>query len=179
MSASVTYAVVLTPPGRGAVATVLVTGQRAIELVGPLVFDRAGRPMALSPDERIRLGHWSRPDGEEVVVAALEDGRVEIHCHGGLAASRAVIERLAAAGCRSIDWQSHHAMDQPDPIRRSALAALARRAPSGPRSRCSINTPARCTGPWPTFAPWSRRPIGRPPGAKFANCSAAGRSAPI
>ena len=125
MSASVAHAVVLTPPGRGAVATVLVTGQGAIELVGPLVFDRAGRPMALSTDGRIRLGHWAHPDGEEVVVAALDRGRVEIHCHGGLAASRAVIERLVAAGCRSVDWQAQGAIDQPDPIRRSALSALA------------------------------------------------------
>lgn len=60
-----------------------------------------------------------------MVVAVLDAERVEIHCHGGVAASQAICDALVAAGCESIDWRAWTTIDTGDPIRRSALAALA------------------------------------------------------
>jgi tRNA modification GTPase len=124
MSARATYAVVLTPPGRGAVATVLVVGPRAVELTSQLVLRDSSGPPSFEPWGRIQLGRWARTDGEEVVVAALDSNRVEVHCHGGIAASRAVLSALVAAGCEPIDFQTWNSIERPDPIERAALTAL-------------------------------------------------------
>ncbi len=124
MPESATYAVLLTPRGRGAVATVLVSGPRAAAIVNSLVCCDQGRKLSLEP-ARIRLRRWAHGDGEEVVVAALDATRIEIHCHGGVAAPRAICDALVAAGCESIDWRSWSEFDQGDPLRRTALAAVA------------------------------------------------------
>jgi tRNA modification GTPase len=120
-----TYAVLLTPRGRGAVATVLVAGPRAVERVSALVCRDHAPAVLVEPPGRICLGRWGHGDGEEVVVTALDSARVEIHCHGGMAAPRAICDALVAAGCDSIDWRAWSHIDTGDPLRRSALAALA------------------------------------------------------
>jgi len=125
MSEEATYAVLLTPRGRGAVATVLVAGPRALEWVGALVCRGPGARSLIEPPRRIRLGRWGHGEGEEVVVAALDPTRVEIHCHGGVAAPQAICDALVAAGCESIDWRAWKDPEPVDPLRRSALAALA------------------------------------------------------
>ena len=61
------------------------------------------------------LGVWSRLDhaaskvGEEVVVCRRPDeGRleqIEIHCHGGSAASRAILDDMENAGAAIVSWQ--------------------------------------------------------------------------
>ena len=47
-----------------------------------------------------------RPTGEDVVVASRGLPRVEIHCHGGDAASHAILASLAAAGCEEVSGKS-------------------------------------------------------------------------
>jgi len=62
---------VLTPPGRGAVATISVTGPQAARLVAARFRAAAGRPLDQIALNRIVFGRWiaTGAPGEEVVVA--------------------------------------------------------------------------------------------------------------
>ena len=92
-------AAVLTPGGRGAVATIRFAGDcRTIDAAG--VFHAAnGRPLAAQTLGRICFGHWGRGSVEEVVVCRRDRTRLEIHCHGGDAAVRRILADLQGAGC--------------------------------------------------------------------------------
>lgn len=120
----------LTPPGRGALAVVGVAGTAACTLVDTL-FAARGLPLARRADGAIAFGRW-RPTGEEVVAVRLAASRIEIHCHGGHAASAAVIEGLLAAGAAVGTWQEW--LDgrlESGPCGREALTLLP--AAAGPR----------------------------------------------
>jgi tRNA modification GTPase len=121
-----TISVLLTPPGRGAIATVLVDGPRAAEVVAELFHSAAGTPLVACELGRIVFGRWGGDDGEELVVCRRHADRVEIHGHGGQAAVAAVIDSLAAAGCRNVAWQMWHAAQSEDLIQAQAVEALAK-----------------------------------------------------
>ena len=120
-----TYVVELTPPGRGAVAVVLVAGPDAVRAVDRCFTPASGRPLCDAPIGRILLGRWGGADGEELVVCRRSVDRVEVHCHGGVAAVGAIIERLEREGCRATTWQDWLRAAEPDPIRAAAQIALA------------------------------------------------------
>jgi tRNA modification GTPase len=90
----------LTPPGRGAVATLAVDGAGALEAVGELFRPMTGKPLAASHVDRIRFGMWCHDSGdhEEVVICRRAADKIEIHCHGGDAAAAAIIATLVARG---------------------------------------------------------------------------------
>ncbi len=99
----------LTPNGRGAVATVAIRGACAASLVQQFFLFRrsaAGEPQPLVP-ARIQFGHWRRSaaESEEVVVCQVAPDVVEVHCHGGEAASRAICGDLVSRGARQISWE--------------------------------------------------------------------------
>jgi tRNA modification GTPase len=117
-------AMLLTPRGRGAVATILVTGVEAAARVNPLFLAASGRPLTEAPVGRIVFGRWREALGEEVVVCRVSDSQIEIHCHGGEAAAARILRDLEDVGilareCR--DELSNHA----ESIRAEALEALA------------------------------------------------------
>ncbi len=116
-----------TPPGRGAVATVAVGGPRAVSRVGRFFQAVAGRPLDQLPENRILLGRWQTAagEGEELIVCRRET-HVEIHCHGGQAAAKAVIDCLVATGCQLLPWQHLVHATCHDPIAVEASRALAR-----------------------------------------------------
>lgn len=108
----------LTPVGRGAIATLSVEGAEAprvvLRLFTPGWRRGTSRPMtpvlADLPPGRIVVGRWASPgvdarSGEEVVVCRVADERVEVHCHGGPAAAAAMIRSLRDAGCVERTWQ--------------------------------------------------------------------------
>lgn len=109
----------LTSRGRGAVATVAVHGSNAIELVGRLFSAVNGQPLSLQPAGRIVFGQWRSAQGEdigeELIVCCHGPSSVEIHCHGGQAASERIVRSLESQGCRRVD-ASHfvrsHSEDQ-------------------------------------------------------------------
>ncbi len=117
-------AALLTPPGRGAIATVAVAGRDALSVVERLFQPRAGRPLGRFPCHRIVFGHWRAPGpdqtasqqpGEELVVCRRGADRLEIHCHGGSAAVEHVLGTLTAAGCEVLseaDWLLGQAPDR-------------------------------------------------------------------
>jgi tRNA modification GTPase len=117
-----TFAVLLTPRGRGAVSTILVTGSNALVIVASMTH-RA--PDDFQPWGRIRYARWLHADGEDVVVTAQDLQQVEIHCHGGVAAAQCILNSLSAAGCQLLDWKAWRQRNEIDPFRAAAQVALA------------------------------------------------------
>jgi tRNA modification GTPase len=103
-----TYVACLTPPGRGAIATLAVRGPEAWDVTRNLF-----RPVSLYlPDEPQPHSFWfGRLGGEladEVVVSVQRGGQVpwiDIHCHGGPEAIRLLIGAFAAQGVQPCSWQ--------------------------------------------------------------------------
>ena len=112
--------VLLTPLGRGAVATLRVEGPGAVAVVAEHFVTRN----SLSVD-RLVFGRFGAEPAEEVVVRRESDAAVEIHCHGGLAAVRRLQQILVESGCRLVSWQDWAARHEPDPIAAAARIALA------------------------------------------------------
>jgi tRNA modification GTPase len=100
-----TRVVLLTPPGRSAVATLLIDGPGSTSTVDSLFLSASRRPLATQPCGRILFGHWpSSAAGEEIVVCRRSQARIEIHCHGGREAARAIMATLTAHGCQEAPW---------------------------------------------------------------------------
>ncbi|MCH5373394.1 MAG: 50S ribosome-binding GTPase [Planctomycetes bacterium] len=116
----------VTPSGRGAVATIIVSGEDATERVAAHFHAAAGRPLAELPVQRICFGQWRSAEGpgEELVVCR-RTAWVEIHCHGGRVASQAIIGTLVADGCCDIPWTEMARNLDGDDIAIEARIALA------------------------------------------------------
>ena len=99
---------VLTPGGRGAVASLVVSG--GVELIDRhRLFEAAnGRLLAEQEPDRICYGFWGGDrnalPNEQVVVCRTGESRVEVHCHGGPAAVQRILEDLVGSGAVRCDW---------------------------------------------------------------------------
>jgi len=124
----------LTPPGRGALAVVGVVGTGALPLVDRLFRSRSGRAVADRTDGSVCFGRWQPAGapagdfstGEDLVVVRRGSDLVEVHCHGGLAASAAVIQSLVAGSAREVPWTEWVRLTTADAIEAEARMALAR-----------------------------------------------------
>ncbi len=129
MTDSPTYVACLTPPGAGAIAVLAVDGPRAWEIVRPLFRTRSGADAPTDPAPgRFLLGRLGGEVADEVVLAIRRMGpsqRLELHCHGGRAAVRFLLDLLAARGVRVCDWREFLHLTEPDPLRAAAAVALA------------------------------------------------------
>lgn len=107
-------AAILTPRGRGAVASIRWRSDgRAVDRRVPPLFRAAnGRPLADQPIGRIVFGTWGDAPAEEVVVCRRDAETLEIHCHGGDAAVRRILDDLASIGCRIVPWKEQFAAEQ-------------------------------------------------------------------
>jgi tRNA modification GTPase len=114
----------LTPPGRGAVASLRIEGHGALDLVGRHIVTRSGRSLADFPPRRIVIGQLDR-NGEEVVISRHSDTAIELHCHGGLAAVARIKETFVAEGCRQLAWRQWATSHETDPFAAAARLALA------------------------------------------------------
>ncbi len=102
---------VLTPPGKGAIAVILVRGGGAWSLVSGLI-DSHGGPFPDVP-KRNRVYYGSFREGEEsiddVLLAVSEHGgcneTVEISCHGGLRVVERILLALTNAGVTVVDGE--------------------------------------------------------------------------
>jgi tRNA modification GTPase len=117
----------LTPQGRGAVAVISVEGPHATEQVARHFASAVGRPLASFPLQRIVFGRWQQSEdgGEDIVVCRTSETSVEVNCHGGVAAARAIVNRLIADGVveRTEDaWAASHCGDSIEAEARLALA---------------------------------------------------------
>ncbi|MCA9214946.1 MAG: 50S ribosome-binding GTPase [Planctomycetales bacterium] len=101
-----TKAALLTPAGRGAIATVRVEGDHAVEIVESLFRSATNRKISEQPLGRILFGQWqsTAEHHEELVVCHTEKHSVEVQCHGGVAAVDAILSSLEKSGCDVVDW---------------------------------------------------------------------------
>jgi tRNA modification GTPase len=113
--------VLLTPEGRGAVASLRIEGPRAADLVGR----HFSGPKAPLAQGRIHVGRWGTAVPEEVVVCRLEPERIEVHCHGGAAALQRIVADLVQEGCSAVSWRAWIGLQEPHPIRAAARVLLA------------------------------------------------------
>ena len=96
----------LTPPGRGAVATLLVEGAAALQTVGRHFRPNGKLPLEGCQADRLVFGRFGSEPAEEVVVRLRSQQSVEVHCHGGHAAIERIRQLLATEGCRPLAWQA-------------------------------------------------------------------------
>ncbi|MGA2798837.1 MAG: GTPase [Thermoguttaceae bacterium] len=115
----------LTPPGRGAVACLLVEGPGAAEAVQAVVRTKSSRPPADFSDDSLIVGRFNEVNGEEVVLRRRSPKAVELHCHGGYSAAAMIEETLRQRGCQVVAWRRWISESQTDPISAAALTALA------------------------------------------------------
>jgi tRNA modification GTPase len=103
-------AAVLTPRGRGAVATIRVRAENGAFDWNRETLFRAANDRRLAEQEigRVLFGRWGKNPAEEVVVCRRDAQTVEIHCHGGDAAARRILGDLHAAGCQAVSWIEQH-----------------------------------------------------------------------
>jgi tRNA modification GTPase len=119
-----TYVTELTPPGRSAIAIVLVAGPEATRVVNACFKSARGREVADLPLYQIILGRWVGSVGEELLVCRRSPDRIEVHCHGGFAAATAIAQQLIDLGCCHISWQDWVRETGGDPIQASAQIAI-------------------------------------------------------
>ncbi|MEZ6046226.1 MAG: GTPase [Planctomycetaceae bacterium] len=110
-STSSPVATLLTPRGRGAVATIACRGgvalfdQQAEQLFQPV----NRKAMSVQSVDQILFGHWGAAAPEEVVVCRTSEDELEIHCHGGHAAVERILSDLTSVGFTIIPWQEYQA----------------------------------------------------------------------
>lgn len=114
---SVTVACRLTAPIPSAIATIAVRGPDCLLIAGKCLNKVAASQW---PVGQIHFAQWPVGDFQEhVVVCRVEPSMLEIHCHGGVAVSNAILDSLQFNGCTIInseDWCSSvtdHSMPNP------------------------------------------------------------------
>jgi len=121
---TLTTATLLTPLGRGAIAVVAVDGPVATNAVERLFLSASSRRLSQAPIGQVLFGRWAETTGEEVVVCRRSDSAVEIHCHGGVAASAAIVASLQNLDCVASDPIDRLSGIESDLIKRAAIEAL-------------------------------------------------------
>lgn len=101
---------VLTPNGRGAVATIgICCDEATANQLSHTYFQAAsGKSLPQFSLGRLHFGRW---DNEEVVVARCSQTTYEISCHGGPVAIQRLSQQLEKAGlkpCHAEDWLARH-----------------------------------------------------------------------
>ncbi len=117
----------VTPPGRGAIASLVVEGVGAKGLVAAIVSGKdrerfVNLPVGGVCAVQLHIPHHS---GETVVLGNPDPNTVEIHCHGGTAAVTRIERALSKRGCRPIAWRDWIEQHESDPIAASARVLLA------------------------------------------------------
>ncbi len=116
---------ILTPPGRGAVAVVLVRGARAAQTLGEFFHGSARLAPGRFTTGRIYHGHWNNACGEEVLLCRCDPVSFEVHCHGGVAAVGQIVDDLRRQGAQRSDGGSSAAPDPHESLEQAALRTLA------------------------------------------------------
>lgn len=145
------WVAVLTPRGRGAVASLLLNAP--VEWLAGVPFRPVrGGALADLPIDRIAFGHWGEVVREEVVVCRTSERQFEIHCHGGVAAVDRILRDLRDCGASVIDAF--------DAARRSQglLPAEVARALAGTRSLAAAQVVVEQRSVWEaTLRTWRER----------------------
>ncbi len=109
MTLNSVIAAISTPPGKGGVAVIRVSGDAALDIASRVFIPKSGRPLKDSPVRmqiygNIVYGGEEIDDGLATCFKAPHsytgEDTVEISCHGGALVTRTVLEALFAAGAR-------------------------------------------------------------------------------
>jgi len=102
------HAALLTPRGRGAVATIRVQGEpSALNETLNACFHAVNRkPLLEQPVNQIVYGLWGESNSEDLVLCRIAPANIDIHCHGGMAAVERILEDLQQQGCEVHPWQT-------------------------------------------------------------------------
>ena len=94
-------AALLTPRGRGAVATIRVHSELlSLSAAINACFHAANKKTwEQQPVNRIAYGLWGDANSEDLVLCRLDNNTVDIHCHGGMAAIERILHDLQTRGC--------------------------------------------------------------------------------
>ncbi len=95
----------LTPPGRGGVASILLSGNGALE-----IFSRRWTGAAIVSHDRQYFGRFRLDLAgrcEEAIVYSPKSDHIEIHCHGGEAVVAAIESALVNEGATVISWKKY------------------------------------------------------------------------
>ena len=125
LAGGATVAAVMTPPGRGALATVQVHGPDAFRIVASVCKSSAEDFAKKTSDGRLWIGRWGTPAGEPVVVHVPRSDLVEIHCHGGMMPAEAILRDLTARGVVVCAWSDIARRESKTRIEAEAVEALA------------------------------------------------------
>ena len=115
-----TFIACLTPPGRGAIATLAVRGPRAWPVVRELFQPLSGKLPPEPAPGRFQLG---RIAGAEIVLA-FQSNSIELHCHGGTEIVRMLLDVFVQHEIQVCSWQEMERRTEKDPWRSLAKAAL-------------------------------------------------------
>ncbi|QDT33277.1 GTPase [Thalassoglobus polymorphus] len=90
----------LTPRGRGAVASIRVCGD--VSSIDKFFSAANQKSMQQQPIDAIRYGLWGATNSEDLVCVRTDDSTVEIHCHGGAAAIERIMKDLISSGVEQL-----------------------------------------------------------------------------
>jgi len=112
-AASRAYASLLTPQGRGAVASIRFEGDCGlIDAADPPLFRAAnGKPLSRQAIRQVVFGRWGIGTEEEIVLCRTSPEVLDLHSHGGNAAVGRILADLESLGCRIETWQSAESRD--------------------------------------------------------------------
>jgi tRNA modification GTPase len=121
------WAALLTPSGRGAIATIRVAVDwSSWPPLDTLPFRAAnGRPLSAQTVGRVLFGRWGTGPEEDVVLCPVDPQSLEIHCHGGAVAAQRILRDLVAAGCHQVGWSDLLCQTE-SPLRAELLGELTR-----------------------------------------------------
>lgn len=119
--------VCLTPPGRGAIAVLVVEGAAAGPLMDTWFCPRNGRSATSTTIGQLLLGRFQASTGpaEELVVRRRSEESWELCCHGGRAVVAMIQRAFSERGARVVSWRDWTTDGQADPIKAAAQLALA------------------------------------------------------
>ena len=114
MNLNDTIAAISTPPGKGGVALIRISGDAALEVAQRIFTPASGRALGQIPPRRAVYGSIiaKAPDGRDVVIdtglatyfaapaSFTGEDTVEICCHGGVLITREVLSAALCAGAR-------------------------------------------------------------------------------
>ncbi len=107
-------AAVLTPQGRGAVATIRVSaGNELCRTAVQHLFVAANhRDWDDQPNDRPLYGWWGKAPQEDVVLSRFGENEFEIHCHGGSAAIQRILTDLNEKEIATVHWAQQLTTEQ-------------------------------------------------------------------
>lgn len=122
--------IVLTPPGRSAIATLRLEGADVLSTLSRRLTTRKNEPIELAPAARPVLARYRLPvEGmEEVVLHVVSTECVEIHCHGSPLVIKQITDSFVEMGYSLEDCSAWIDRTEPNKIaaeaRRSLCSAL-------------------------------------------------------